>query len=820
MNKLLILIFLILTSTLSAEEGLLSKLLSPGPLIEGHKDLEHTECLECHTAAEGIDNNKCLDCHKEIKKSVQNKKSFHGRQSKPCYECHIDHKGRAYNSTKVNLKTFDHNKTDYKLVGAHKKIKCKECHTTKRTKKPIRKSGTRWFGQQKNCNSCHKSDDIHKFQGDFAKKECSSCHGELSWKKDITFDHKKDTGYALLGSHNKLKCDKCHTPINKTTNKYKWPKLKTDKCLSCHKDVHKNNLSPKFRGGNCAKCHNNNSWKIKSFDHRVTNFPLKGKHSRIDCVKCHKGQKTSERKNFKWTGLKQQCSYCHNDYHSYAGQSSQRFGKLSDCMQCHKDGGWKQNINFNHNYDTRFDITGKHKKNKCFDCHVAAKGQNKNKPKKRIYHWAQLDKKTCETCHKSPHKKEFSKKLLQKKCTACHTTEGWDRTVGKAGKNGAIDHNTTRFPLTGKHKKVKCNDCHIVNGKRKFKFPLAEKKFCNNCHKNVHKKQFSSKFSQKSCAECHTTNNFKKFKVFNHNKTKFKLTGKHKDFKNKCGSCHIKTNKMMPTTPPKPARKFIFASKSKGYCQDCHKNVHTKQFHKKFSKKSCADCHTTKTFKKRPTFDHDMTRFPLKGKHKDNKCTECHKKTKRTIPTKPPKPMRKYIFPKLESKNCNNCHKDPHRGAFGSKCYQCHNENSWKSSKNFHRNFDMSGVHYTLTCEECHTKDRKLEGLSSQCILCHQKDDIHARTLPECSDCHRQSFWEINAFQHSTSLFPLLGAHRTLECSACHQQGTYAGLTNDCQGCHAARATTVTSPDHSSDAFTECKSCHNQFSFSGTTSVK
>src|SRR4051812_12799246 len=46
-----------------ASEGLLNKLLAPGQLIEGHKNLEHSRCLDCHEPRKGVPDSKCLKCH-------------------------------------------------------------------------------------------------------------------------------------------------------------------------------------------------------------------------------------------------------------------------------------------------------------------------------------------------------------------------------------------------------------------------------------------------------------------------------------------------------------------------------------------------------------------------------------------------------------------------------------------------------------------------------------------------------------------------------------------------------------------------------------
>ena len=176
---------------------------------------------------------------------------------------------------------------------------------------------------------------------------------------------------------------------------------------------------------------------------------------------------------------------------------------------------------------------------------------------------------------------------------------------------------------------------------------------------------------------------------------------------------------------------------------------------------------------------------------------------------------------------CINCHKkdDKHKGDFGINCAQCHREKSWKYSKDFHKNFTLHGAHYTAECSECHNDNgKKLSGTSENCIYCHQKDDVHSGSLPNCNDCHRQQFWEHTRFRHSMTFFPLRGAHRTLDCFQCHNSNSgnvnnnqYEGTPADCSQCHAtdrASVSGVAQPrDHTGATFDDCSQCHNQFSF-------
>lgn len=822
--------FMLGGAVLAKKQGLLNKLLSPGALIIGHEKLEHVGCLKCHSAGDGVPDTKCLACHKDIKKSVQRKKSFHGLAKKSCFECHADHKGREYDSTQIDQKEFDHNKTGYILAGKHAKIKCIKCHTTKRVKKGLRQKATRWFGNSTSCKICHQKDNKHYFSGKWKIKTCDKCHNEKKWDQIHDFDHTLDTKYPLKGKHQKIKCSKCHLNPKKQIGIYKWKNLKRNKCLTCHKDQHKRNLSKKFSRKDCTQCHSHSQWKINKFKHKVTGFTLKGKHRKLKCSKCHQQNKFKQKlkpKDWMWKGVQKKCSNCHKDYHGVGAIRSNRFGNLKKCQSCHQQSNWKDDIDFDHDFDTKWKRTGKHLKVACFQCHIPRgkshalpnkKGRltpfNKNKENKNVlrnYHWKKLKVKTCNTCHVNPHLKTFKRKLLKKKCTECHSSDSW-RTIRKG--SGSFNHNyNTNFKLTGMHKKLSCNKCHKIKGKQVYKFKHAEKQYCISCHQNVHLGQFSKKFTAKSCSECHTTKNFKKLKYFNHKKTKFRHTGKHKKIANACYKCHKKSKFVLKTRPRKKGRRYLFAFANEGFCESCHTNEHKNQFHRKFSRESCSECHVTTSFNKMKKFDHASTRFTLKHKHKKIKCNKCHIKTKEKFKQKPRRHKRKFVFRNLSRSECSICHKDKHKGDFGSACSECHSEKSWKSGVDFHKNFTLSGVHFSLQCNECHIDNRSLEGLSDNCFLCHQKDDVHNGTLSDCGSCHRQQFWETTSFRHSMTDFPLRGSHRSLDCSSCHGLGLYQNTPSECVDCHRADANAAVFPNHSLAGFNECSECHNQFIF-------
>ena len=909
-------IFFAFGSAVSGEEseGIMNRMFAPGPLITGHKSLEGNDCLKCHDAGKGINQALCMSCHKDIAKFVEEKRGFHGLAKQTCIECHSEHKGRDYDSTRVDIKAFDHAKTGYVLEGKHAQIDCIKCHESKRKDKAIRKNEPRFLGNQTSCVSCHKKDDIHAFNGKWAKQDCNACHGLKGWKTDVKFNHTKDAGYELKGKHFELKCLDCHGgPKTKKAPIYKWKNLKTasclachadqhgknfskkfqgprctechtetnwkvekfdhkitgyplrgkhfeikcldchkqtpaiqkkglghfkftglkQDCLSCHADQHKKNLSPKFQNGKCLTCHGETDWKIPNFNHKVTGYALRGKHAEIKCLECHKQVPAVEKKsagNFKFVGLKSACLSCHEDEHRFGGFKSAKYQRPNNCTECHSESSWKRDVRFDHSTSTRFKLTGAHESTSCEECHLQkmpfVENHDKSTPKKKgaalkplvagrmpasvpgklsvgVYHWNDLAQKDCQTCHVSPHIGQFSAKLLQKRCTECHSTQSWYGQ--KDGK--AFDHSKTRFPLDGGHVKVKCLDCHMKDGRKVYKFQTFDKKFCAECHVTPHKGQFSPALTNPNdggaCFACHKTSNWDERLPFDHSRTRYPLNGAHGTLN--CNECHVPMKERFETKSAHIKNKFVFANLESDKCLTCHSDVHKGQL-----KKNCLECHNENKWKP-VKFDHSkQSEYKLQFKHSELKCAECHK----TVPgqfvteNKISVPVVRY---KPIASECLTCHKDVHKGEFGEKCASCHTERGWNVTRDFHKKFTLNGVHFNLECAECHRDGRRLAGKSQTCTECHQKDDVHGGMLPNCGECHRQQFWENTRFHHSQTRFPLRGVHRTLECAECHRGNVMQGLSSDCLSCHRAESTHHGTPLPAQ--FMDCRQCHHTFSF-------
>jgi hypothetical protein len=502
---------LLASSTAYAELSAFDAMVMPGEVIKGHQKYE-SQCSKCHVLFKKSAQIKaCLDCHdhKNIARDIDNHKGYHGRiKIKDCKQCHTEHKGRNAKIAVINDKVFDHKLTDFKLRGKHRdesKVKCKDCH----------KKGKKYWQAPKKCYSCHKKDDEHK--GKLGKK-CERCHTEKDWKK-TRFDHDK-TKFKLRGGHRTVKCEKCH----KNKDFKKTPRT----CYACHRkdDDHKGKFGKK-----CKTCHTDIDWKRIKFKHnRDTKFKLRGAHKRAKCTTCHKGYIYKEK-------LKKTCYGCHKKDDDHKGN----FG--TKCKKCHTEIKWEK-VKFNHNRHTKYKLRGAHKKVKCNDCHKRNAYKHKTSTK-------------CYACHKKDDKHKGS---VGKKCEKCHNVVSWEKVL--------LDHDLTRFPLLGKHKKVKCKKCHKT---KKYRDASLE---CNDCHEkeDEHKGRFGTK-----CDICHNASSWKKWR-FNHDKqTNFILDGEHKGLE--CEACHT--------------RAVSGRAQLEGTCISCHQedDVHDGGFGL-----YCERCHYTTDF--------------------------------------------------------------------------------------------------------------------------------------------------------------------------------------------------------------------------------
>jgi hypothetical protein len=204
----------------------------------------------------------------------------------------------------------------------------------------------------------------------------------------------------------------------------------------------------------------------------------------------------------------------------------------------------------------------------------------------------------------------------------------------------------------GAHVSVACATCH-VNGKF-----AGLGTACVGCHlpdytATATPNHAAAGFPQ-DCTLCHTSVQWKGA-VFDHNKTKFPLTGAHTT--TLCASCHVGN---------------VYA----GTPTDCY-SCHSKEYNSVTSPnhmsagfpKTCASCHTTITWTG-ATFAHNQ--FPIySGKHlgKWTVCADCHTDSSNYT-----------VF------SCTNCHTHA------------------KATTDSHHSGIRGYVYNSLNCYSCHPK--------------------------------------------------------------------------------------------------------------------
>ena len=206
----------------------------------------------------------CTDCHKQSTELQPKPAVIYHWQDLSCTNCHNDpHKGQfkermqqarvggtpagceACHTTKSwkELSGFDHSKTNFALLGAHRATACIDCHKPSNLETKL--INVNFKSAPTQCEDCH--EDIHGKQ--FASGEttrCAECHNSMKWKPSL-FDHDKRTAFALRGAHQNVRCVDCHkltkTAGAKTVLFYKpTPK----ECMACHGPTNPGSASKKI----------------------------------------------------------------------------------------------------------------------------------------------------------------------------------------------------------------------------------------------------------------------------------------------------------------------------------------------------------------------------------------------------------------------------------------------------------------------------------------------------------------------------------------------------------------------------------------------
>ncbi len=404
----------------------------------------------------------CEDCHPVLERNGQNFQQFTDIAFQRCTDCHDDvhddafgphctecHSEESFHLFK-GMDNFDHRRTDFALLGEHRKIDCFACHADGTDNgKPFREFAA-WSSID--CKQCH--EDVHdaKFG-----HNCATCHTEESFH-DLamhhTFSH-DSTDYALQGEHADLDCKACHKEST-------IQPIEHSLCSTCHDDYHQREFSFEGSSPDCASCHVVEGFSPSTFtiaQHNDGSFDLEGGHLATPCLACHY---LEDRWQFRHIGAR--CADCHSDIHQ--ATLDQKYYPNQKCEACHSTQSWSA-IAFDHN-QTNFPLEGKHLTQECNACHFSHGIDIKDQPFKD-------PSKTCAGCHSDTHHRQFEVAGTTD-CTLCHGFDSWEAS--------RFDHSLTAFNLEGRHLEIECTACHVEKSDKQVTYIIykIDDFKCASCH--------------------------------------------------------------------------------------------------------------------------------------------------------------------------------------------------------------------------------------------------------------------------------------------------------------------------------------------------
>jgi predicted CXXCH cytochrome family protein len=169
----------------------------------------------------------CTSCHEDIHKGqFTSRMVLLDASHKPlgCEACHSTNEWK-------DLARFDHARTKFPLLGAHRSVACIDCHRPPNMERTM--IHVQFAGASTSCKDCHENPHADQFstRGD----DCASCHNSNKWRPSL-FDHEK-TAFSLKGAHQDVACAACHTTKKPVDGKLVlFYKPTPTACSACHGD--------------------------------------------------------------------------------------------------------------------------------------------------------------------------------------------------------------------------------------------------------------------------------------------------------------------------------------------------------------------------------------------------------------------------------------------------------------------------------------------------------------------------------------------------------------------------------------------------------
>lgn len=675
-----------------------------------------------------------------------------------CDDCHTTDSWQV-NPYSIN---FSHDTTRMPLTGQHREIGCRMCHESLVFK-----------DADPSCVACHT--DLHE---NTVGKDCERCHSTVNWIVTNIIDIHRTTRFPLLGAHAITDCQQCH----QSASLLRFEPLGIE-CYDCHIADYASTTSPNHIQASyskeCTECHKTNgySWSGAGINHDF--FPLKEGHDIADCMSCHTDG------NFGNTS--RACISCHQtDYNATSNPPHQSSGFPQECEQCHTlIPGWRPASFSIH--DQYFPIySGEHNGewSACSDCHSNQGSFNQF---------------SCIDCHEhnqsdmnEEHEGVSGYSYNSLACYGCHPT-------GSA--EGAFDHNTTGFALTGAHTGASCLDCHSDGY-------AGTTNTCSGCHLPDYNQTTNPPHSQinfpTECQECHNETAWEPT-TFNHDGQYFPIySGEHNGTWSSCAECHTNTSNYQQFS-----------------CIDCHEHNQTDMNEEhsgitgyNYNSPSCFACHPDGSAT--GAFNHNSTEFPLTGAHSIVECSDCH--TSGYTGT---------------SMLCFDCHAADYNQALNPghvsanlphTCSDCHSTQPGWSPASFaihNQYYPLNGAHASISdCNLCHNGN--FNTAPTTCSGCHLADynstsnppHVSAQFPTICQECHSEIAWSPSTFNHDAQYFPIYSGEHNGQwnvCSDCHNNPSNYGQFT-CIDCHEHNQTDMNEEHDDVSGYvynsTSCFNCH------------
>ncbi len=588
---------------------------------------------------------------------------------------------------------------------------------------------------------------------------CAKCHPEhagrgfqlVRWDEGSPqrFDHRR-AGFSLEGRHASLACRQCHAPrfqksgaaplIRQEDHARSWLGLETP-CGSCHEDPHGGE-----EGADCRRCHDQEKWKpAPGFDHARTRYPLTGKHVSLACSACHPAAKLAAAVgrgaasvaaygSLRFAPVAHaDCASCHRDPHA---------GRFTGaCARCHVTTGFHDVNQRDFDHDrTRFALRGKHATLACARCHDPKTAWGEKPPFER-----------CAACHPDAHAGQATLAGRAADCAACHDERGWTPSTFTAAA-----HQTTAYPLEGRHASAACASCHLRSAEAGLgtsrvllRPPHAQ---CADCHADPHRGRYAAggaRAQAGGCRACHTLDRFVPSTVTaaSHARLGFALEGAH--LAAACRSCHSDLDSPRPASSLKGAAEpALFVAETPAGCTDCHADPHRGRYSPGGARpqaEGCRACHSLAAFSPATigVSDHSGYGFALEGAHRAVPCLACHKDL---AAPRAASSLRDAAVPALFvtalPTGCADCHASPHGAQFagrpatraglpGDACEACHDLQAFAPAGRFDHErdaaFHLRGAHARVACGACHPTARDAAGRAYA---------LYRPTPERCEDCH------------------------------------------------------------------------------------